>query len=85
MTIFKLNEGQSNTLRIVDSIGRVVKDLEITPQSIKYLERGAEMESLIKLVNLQIANLLRFHPNARTLQRFSKELINKLEVNDERA
>ncbi len=67
------------------NIIQVAQSLSDNPKDRKYLEYGKEMESLIKLVNLQIANLLRFHANARTLQRFSKELINKLEVNDERA
>ena len=50
-----------------------------TEQAVKYLKHGAEMESLIKLVCSQIASLIRWHPDALTLQRFSKEPLTKLE------
>ena len=50
-----------------------------TEQAVKYLKHGAQMESLIKLVCSQVTDLLRIHPNTRTLQRFSKELLTKME------
>ena len=51
-----------------------------TKQAVAYLKYGAQMESLIKLVRSQIASLIRWHPDALTLQRFSEELLTKLET-----